>query len=175
MTAKLLAITLVVAACAGGPADPAPPGQDDPPVATVDVADDGIPWDALAQADALTIRRTSHVRAEEGEAAPLFRVYAERAVTEVTDAEIIGGLLGALRAGVEESDGTIARCFVPRHVISAEVGGVAIDLLICYECYQIHYVRRSAHAGARDEVYTTVPVTDTPREAFERLFTAAGI
>lgn len=173
MTAKLIALTLAVAACAGRAADPAPSREHDPPVATVDVANDRIPWDALARADSLTIRRTSPNRSEEGASGPLFRMYAERAVVEVTDAGLRRDLLGALRAGVEESDGSIARCFMPRHAISAEVGGLEIDLLICFECYQIHYVRSTA--GAADETYTTVPVTDTPREAFERLFAAAGI
>ncbi len=36
--------------------------------------------------------------------------------------------------GIEESDGTVAACFNPRHGIRARSGDREIDLVICYEC-----------------------------------------
>lgn len=45
--------------------------------------------------------------------------------------------LEAVYAGIKESDGTAARCFIPRHGIRAQLDKKTVDLVICFECYQI--------------------------------------
>lgn len=39
--------------------------------------------------------------------------------------------------GIQESDGTVAACFEPRHGIRAVKEGKVLDMLICYECLQV--------------------------------------
>lgn len=46
-------------------------------------------------------------------------------------------LLNALYKGIKDSDGTVYKCFEPRHGISATLAGETVDLVICFECGQI--------------------------------------
>lgn len=48
-----------------------------------------------------------------------------------------GELVELVLRGVQESDGTVAACFNPRHGIRAVKEGKVLDMLICYECLQI--------------------------------------
>jgi hypothetical protein len=43
-------------------------------------------------------------------------------------------VLGAVRRGISESDGTVMRCFIPRHGLRIVENGRIIDYLICFEC-----------------------------------------
>src|SRR5687768_18379585 len=57
--------------------------------------------------------------------------------TTVKDAETRKSLLTALDKGAQDNDGTVARCFDPRHGIRVKDGDKTIDLVICFECYQV--------------------------------------
>lgn len=77
-------------------------------------------------------------------------------------------LVGLVYQGLRDSDGTVARCFNPRHGISATRGGRTVDLLICYECYlmRIH--------GPSGEP-TMVPTSDKVEPEVTRRFREAGV
>src|SRR5262245_65277714 len=54
--------------------------------------------------------------------------------TTVKDADTRKRIVEALLKGIESSDGNGARCFDPRHGISAKHEGQTVDLVICFEC-----------------------------------------
>ena len=78
-------------------------------------------------------------------------------------------VLEALAAGIKASNGDTAKCFNPRHGIRATHDKTTVDLVICFECLQVQ-----AFAGD-DEEGETVPVTDTPQGAFDKVLTAAKV
>jgi len=45
-------------------------------------------------------------------------------------------LLRALIAGIRESDGTVASCFIPHHGLTIERGAKKVDLVICFTCLE---------------------------------------
>lgn len=173
----LLPIALLIAACASdstGSGAHAPDSETEVPSSAApgtDPSDGPIDWGFLAGAEPLTIRRLGPNPGTGDTPGPALHGYPELAVADLHDKAQKAELMGALRRGVEESDGTIARCFVPRHAITAAFEGATTDLLICFECYQIKVIVTDSSGRSR----RTVPVTDGPREDFERLFTAAGI
>jgi len=175
--ALLLPIALLVAACTSdstGPGADASDSASEAPSSAAsgtDPADAPIDWGFLAGAEPLTIRRLGPNPGTGDTPAPALHGYPELAVADLHDEALAAELMGALRRGVEESDGTIARCFMPRHAITAAFEGATTDLLICFECHQIKVIVTDSSGRSR----RTVPVTDGPREAFERLFAAAGI
>lgn len=86
---------------------------------------------------------------------------------EVTDAGKRRELLGALKQGMEESDGRMAACFNPRHAIRVVKDGRTIDYVICFECKQL-----SIHEG---DGKRGKPVTRSPEALFNKHLTDAGI
>src|SRR4051812_10662408 len=77
-------------------------------------------------------------------------------------------LLRALYQGISESDGkTIHTCFNPRHGIHATDGKATVDLLICFECWQIYTYTDHGH--------NMITITDSPKKAFDEALRAAGI
>ena len=42
----------------------------------------------------------------------------------------------AFNRGVARSDGTMAKCFWPRHALRLEADGKVTDYVICFECLQ---------------------------------------
>jgi len=59
-------------------------------------------------------------------------------------------LLSELYAGVAESPGLAAACFNPRHGIRASRKGETMDLVICFQCSQIHI-----HTSTEQRTITT--------------------
>ena len=87
--------------------------------------------------------------------------------TSVKDAETRKKLVAALQKGVAENDGTVARCFNPRHGIRVTQDGKTADFVICFECYQVK-------AFAADKPASFL-VTRSPQPAFDAVLTEAKV
>lgn len=62
----------------------------------------------------------------------------------------------------------MAPCFQPRHALRARAGGKTVELLICFECWQVHpYLD-----GKRSELVAT---NDSPKVLFNDLLKAAKV
>ena len=46
-------------------------------------------------------------------------------------------VLNAIFKGVKDSNGEIAKCFIPRHGIAAVVDKESIELVVCFQCLRI--------------------------------------
>jgi hypothetical protein len=88
--------------------------------------------------------------------------------TTVKDADARKTLLAAFEKGVEENKGEVARCFDPRHGIRATRGDKTVDLVICFECYQ---VKVFAGEGERKDFL----VTGSPQPTFDKVLTDAKV
>jgi hypothetical protein len=88
--------------------------------------------------------------------------------TTVKEADVRKTLLAAFEKGVEENKGEVARCFDPRHGIRATRGDKTVDLVICFECYQV-----KAFAGEGD--LKGFLVTGSPQPAFDKVLTDAKV
>jgi len=88
--------------------------------------------------------------------------------TTVKDAETRKTLLAAFEKGVEENKGEVARCFDPRHGIRATHGDKTVELVICFECYQV-----KAFAG--EGALKGFLVTGSPQPAFDKVLTDAKV
>jgi len=77
-------------------------------------------------------------------------------------------LLVALGDGARENNGMVAACFNPRHALIAEFQGKTCELIICFECLTFQVYDGS-------EKIETVDLSETPRKAFDRIFTEAGL
>ncbi len=95
-----------------------------------------------------------------------FHDYRVLGRTEISDRKERAELLQALYQGVQESDGSVALCFSPRHGISATLAGETVDLVICFECLSME-----VHSKTKGGVLTT----DYPRSTFNRVARRAGL
>ena len=77
-------------------------------------------------------------------------------------------LLAALEKGAKDNDGTVARCFDPRHGIRVKAGDKTIDLVICFACYQTKVFTGDKLSGD----YLT---TDSPQPALNRVLKDANV
>lgn len=66
-----------------------------------------------------------------------FHGYPVLGKVEIKEAEKREEIIAALKDGIAGSDGTMAKCFWPRHGIRAVEKGQTIDYVICFECYQL--------------------------------------
>ena len=89
--------------------------------------------------------------------------------TVVKDAETRTKLLAALDRGINENDGTVAGCFIPRHGLRAVHGGKTVDMVICFQCYQIEFYTD----GIRDKGGRLV--TASPQRTFNEVLKAAKV
>ena len=92
-------------------------------------------------------------------AADAFHGWKVLGKTTVKDAEVRKRLVAAFLQGVAENEGVSAGCFNPRHGIRMVHDGRTIDLVICFECYQV-----AAYVGD-----TRVPgclITRSPQPTF---------
>ena len=87
--------------------------------------------------------------------------------TTIRDAKARTKLVEGMYKGLAESDGTVAKCFNPRHGIRATVDGKTADVVICFECYQMQFV-----VGAASK---TEPTTRAPEKLLDEVLTAAGV
>jgi hypothetical protein len=104
---------------------------------------------------------------EEPKVEEKFHGYPVLGKVEITDADKRHEIATALKDGLAQSDGKMAKCFWPRHGIRVVEKGRTIEYVICFECYQL-----VAHEGDSQSVK---PVTRDPQSVFDRHLTAAGI
>lgn len=85
----------------------------------------------------------------------------------IKEAAVRKQLLEALDKGMREKVQP-ARCFIPRHGIHAVQDGKTVDLVICFECHQIHVFVN----GKREPV---VLVGKSAEPTLDKLLKEAGI
>ncbi len=94
-----------------------------------------------------------------------FKVLGRATVADARRAELIE----LVRKGIDASDGVAALCFLPRHGVRATGrGNDVVDLVICYECFQMVVY------GADGE-RTTVLTAASVEPAVTRLFEDHGL
>lgn len=77
-------------------------------------------------------------------------------------------LIHAFESGIEESDGTVASCFAPRHGITVQHDGKRHEFVICFQCLSFQwFVDGNLENG--------LPITSSPQAAFDELLTRAGV
>ena len=77
-------------------------------------------------------------------------------------------LLGVLGEGVAEG-GAPARCFNPRHGVRVKLADRTVDLVICFECWQIY------EFDSTEEERTNHLTSDAPTAAVNAIFRRAGL
>ena len=98
----------------------------------------------------------------------VFHGHAVLGKTEIRDKAQRAALLESLYKGIGESDGkTVHMCFNPRHGIHATNGNTTVDLLICFECWQM-----LIYTHDRERMLTT---TESPQTSFDKALKAAHI
>lgn len=56
--------------------------------------------------------------------------------------------LGAVFAGIDGSDGSVADCFEPRHALRVEHGGETFEIVLCFECLSMRTYRNGERVGS---------------------------
>lgn len=97
----------------------------------------------------------------------LFRGYPVLGKINVKDPADRRKIMAAVAKGIARSDGTMAKCFWPRHAIHAEKNGKSVDYVICFECLQLSI--------NRDDDGRMVPTTREPAAVLNPYLTKAGI
>jgi hypothetical protein len=87
---------------------------------------------------------------------------------QIKDAETRNKLLAALKKGVNDNDGIAAACFDPRHGIRVTHEGKTMDLVICFECFQVQVYA----AEKREHDFLT---TGSPQRVFDEVLRDAGV
>jgi hypothetical protein len=82
---------------------------------------------------------------------------------DVADPAVRKQLVAALWKGVEESDGTIANCFNPRHGVRVAHKGMTVDFILCFECLTVRVTD-----GKRRGTFVT---TGSPQPSFDGALT----
>lgn len=89
--------------------------------------------------------------------------------TELKDAAARKVVADAVQKGVKDSDGTAAKCFEPRHGVHAVRGDKSVDLVICFECYQLHVYVNGKREGR------TILTTRAPQAALDQILKDAKV
>jgi hypothetical protein len=88
--------------------------------------------------------------------------------TTIKDAEPRKALAAAFKKGVEDNEGVVAGCFIPRHGIRVKYDGKTVDLVICFQCYSFqHFVDDKQGKGG--------PMTPSPQPLFNKVLTDAKV
>lgn len=87
--------------------------------------------------------------------------------TEITDAATRREIIAAIKKGMADSDGTMAKCFWPRHAIRAMENGKTTDYVICFQCLQL-----AIHEA--DDVRIE-PITTSPKATLNQQLQSAGV
>lgn len=98
---------------------------------------------------------------------PRLHSYLILGSVEVDRKEDRRALLAALRKGMDESDGKMAKCFDPRHALRIEKESETIDYVICFECYQVETIL----PGSR----SVTAVTESPKRVFNEFARRYGL
>jgi hypothetical protein len=88
--------------------------------------------------------------------------------TVVNDAEVRKKLCAEFKRSIDESEGVGANCFNPRHGIRFTREGKTVDLVICFECYQVQ-----AFIGEQRDPFFVI--TREPQKAFDKVLRDKGI
>lgn len=95
-----------------------------------------------------------------------FHGYSVLGEAEIRDPKERVLLLRELYSGIEQAGGDVPKCFNPRHGIRAISGNETVDLVICFQCFQIQ-----THASCGRDVLTS----RSPESAFDRALERAGL
>src|SRR5262249_32971335 len=104
---------------------------------------------------------------QEPKAEEKFHDYPVLGKVEIKDAAKLQEIAAALQKGLARSDGTMAKCFWPRHGIRAVKNGRTVDYVICFECLQLEVYEGSSR--------NVKPVTSEPEGVFNKHLEEAGI
>lgn len=69
-------------------------------------------------------------------------------------------IMDALKSGMSQSDGTVAKCYWPRHGVREVSKGKTVDYVICFECLQL-----KIHNDGKEK---TVPTTRRPQSVLNK-------
>lgn len=89
--------------------------------------------------------------------------------TVVADPAVQKTLFEALRKGVNEHDGSVAGCFIPRHGLRIKTGDRTVDLVICFECMQVAVYENDKSVGQN------LLISRSPSEAFNKALRDAKV
>lgn len=87
--------------------------------------------------------------------------------TSIEDQKKRAELISALYDGINDSDGTVAACFIPRHGIHIVQGQQVVDYVICFECLQVEIYQGNAQSSKL--------TTQSPRKVFNKYLKDAGL
>lgn len=76
-------------------------------------------------------------------------------------------VLKALYKGIDDSDGSVAACFIPRHGIRAKVDGKTVEIVICFQCHSMN-----VYIGDKK---TSVLTDGSPAATFNKVLTDAKV
>jgi hypothetical protein len=96
-----------------------------------------------------------------------FHGYPVLGKVDITDAGQRRELTAALRDGMNRSDGTMMKCFWPRHAIRFVKDGETQDYVICFQCQQLELRSGSAKV--------VKAITKEPQAVLDKMLTDAGI
>lgn len=98
-----------------------------------------------------------------------FHGYAVRGQSTIDSRSDRAHLSHALAQGIAGNQDMMARCFLPRHGIRAAFADRVCDLVICFECLQIH-----VYDGGEERV-ANILTTGGPQRIFDHVYKAAGL
>lgn len=126
-----LAVIATLCGCYSSPSTP----QDS--VADLDLG----PFEPLTEARSTEIFTLNPMRVEmddqatdESESFHGYRILGRASIGPATSRK----LLSEVARSVASSDGRVAACFNPRHGIRCEMADGPVDIVICFECYQLY-------------------------------------
>jgi hypothetical protein len=88
--------------------------------------------------------------------------------TVITDANTKRLVVDAVLKGVNEGN-KAAMCFNPRHALRATAHGKTVDLVICFECYQL-----KVFVGD-EEKNELIMTSESPEPVLDQVLTDAGV
>jgi hypothetical protein len=95
-----------------------------------------------------------------GGAAASFHDWQVLGSMPVTDRDLRGQLISALKKATAAGDGEAAACFHPRHGIRTVHDGRSVDLVICFECSSTRILVDGKPAGSFQLTASAQPVFD---------------
>jgi hypothetical protein len=93
-----------------------------------------------------------------------YKILGKTAVKDDTRKQLVA----AFKKGVQDNKGTAANCFIPRHGVRFKIDKVTVDLVICFQCFQVRqYYDDKSGPGFL--------ITDSPQPAFNKVLKDAGV
>jgi hypothetical protein len=110
---------------------------------------------------------SDHKESKYPESVERFHGYPVLGKIEIVDSKQRSEIAEAVKAGIKSSDGTMNKCFWPRHALRVTQSGKTIDYVICFECLQL-----KIHRGDEEERLATA---DTPQMLLNTILQEANI